>query len=265
MSKLIQRIERLGKDTPAPMGFGVAARRQPQPTMVLLAAAADAKAAAALGETPVDGVLLRTGPRNVSAAAKTLSKSAIAPWGVEADTLSIDEMKTLGEAGADFVTLTSFASTLEPLHDAEVGRLLIVPADMKEEHAHSLEVMPIDAVVYAETVTAPLTLDALMQIATARCEIGRPFLLPVSGVLTAWEMECLREIGVEGVVADVESVGTEGLQALAQAIRDLPRRRPRNDAGSPLLPLTRPHVHHSHDDDDGEDDDFDPGDPDDLP
>ena len=40
MSKLVQRLERLGRDTPAPMGFGLSARRQPPPQMLLLASCA---------------------------------------------------------------------------------------------------------------------------------------------------------------------------------------------------------------------------------
>ncbi|MDE2969420.1 MAG: hypothetical protein OXT51_04890 [Chloroflexota bacterium] len=262
MSKLIQRIERLNKDAPAPMGFGAAARRQPMPTMVLLAATAEPEAVANANGVALDAVIFRGDGVDGAAAAKAMQALPDVPWGAQANTLSQGEVSALVEAGADFVSLTGLTSALDALRDEDVGKLLVVPVDLKEEHARSLEVMPVDAVMYADAVASPLTLEVLMHLATARCEIGRPFLLPVHGALTAWELECLREIGVEGVVADLETTNAEGLQALSDAIRGLPRRKSRGESLSATLPRLGGRARPQHDDDD---DDFDPDDPDDLP
>ena len=262
MSKLIQRIERLGKDAPAPMGFGAAARRQPMPTMVLLAATAEPEAVANADGVALDGVIFRGDGADAAAASQAMQSMPDVPWGAQVNTLSADDVSALVQAGADFVSLTGLTSSLDALRNEDVGKLLVIPVDLKEEHAHSLEVMPVDAVVYADAVASPLTLEVLMHLATARCEIGRPFLLPVHGALTAWELECLREIGVEGVVADLETTNAEGLKALSEAIRGLPRRKSRGDSGSPIVPRVSSRPQHQHDDDD---DDFDPDDPDDLP
>ena len=260
MSKLIQRIERLGKDTPAPIGFGAAARRQPMPTMVLLAATAVPDAVADLGGASLDGVIFRGNGVDAASASQAMKALPDVPWGAQANTLTADDVGMLVEAGADFVSLTGLTSALDAVRDEDVGRLLVIPVDLKEEHARSLEVMPVDAVVYADAVASPLTLEVLMHLATARCEIGRPFLLPVHGALSAWELECLREIGVEGVVADLETTGADALSALSDAIRALPRRKSRGDLGSPSLPRTSARAQQQPDDDD----DFDPEDPDDL-
>ena len=263
MSKLIQRIERLNKDAPAPMGFGAAARRQPTPTMALLAATADPEAVGGATGVALDGVIFRGEGIDGAAAAKAMEALPEVPWGTQANALSQGEVSALVEAGADFVSLTGLTSSLDALRDEDVGKLLVVPVDLKEEHAHSLEVMPVDAVIYADAVASPLTLEVLMHLATARCEIGRPFLLPVHGPLTAWELECLREIGVEGVVADLETTNAEGLQALWEAIRGLPRRKSRGESFSATLPRMGGGRARPQQDDD--DDDFDPDDPDDLP
>ncbi len=262
MSKLIQRIERLGKDAPAPMGFGAAARRQPMPTMVLLAATAEPAAVANADGVTLDAVIFRGDGADAAAASQAMQSLPGVPWGAQVNALDPGDVSALVEAGADFVSLTGLTSSLDALRDDEVGKLLVVPVDLKEEHAHSLEVMPVDAVVYADAVASPLTLEVLMHLATARYEIGRPFLLPVHGALTAWELECLREIGVEGVVADLETTNADGLKALAEAIRGLPRRKSRGDAGSPIVPRVSSRPRPQQDDDD---DDFDPDDPDDLP
>lgn len=259
MSKLIQRIERLGKDTSTPMGFGAAARRRPTPTMVLLAATAEPQAIGNLDGATLDGVIFRGEGVEARTAAQAMELLPEVPWGAQRNALASDEVSALVEAGADFVSLTGLTSALDAVRDEQVGKLLVVPVDLREEHARSLEVMPVDAVVYAEAVRSPLTLEALMHLATARCEIGRPFLLPVHGALTAWELECLREIGVEGVVADLETTDAEGLKALSQAILSLPRRRARGDTATPSLPRISSRLQPEPDDD------FDPDDPDDLP
>ena len=262
MSKLVQRIERLSKDAPAPMGFGAAARRQPMPTMVLLAATAEPQAVAGLDGVALDGVIFRGDDADASAAAQAMQSLPGVPWGAQSNALAADDVSALVNAGADFVSLTGLTSALDALHDEDVGKLLVVPVDLKEEHARSIEVMPVDAVIYADAVASPLTLEVLMHLATARCEIGRPFLLPVHGALTAWELECLREIGVEGVVADLETTDADALKALSEAIRGLPRRKSRGDSPSPTLPRVGGGPRTRRDDDD--DPDFDPDDPDDL-
>ena len=260
MSKLIQRIERLGKDTPAPMGFGAAARRQPMPTMVLLAATAEPQSMPSLDGVTLDGVIFRGDGADGAAASQAMQSLPDVPWGAQSNALAADDVAALVNAGADFVSLTGLTSSLDAIHDDNIGKLLVVPVDLKEEHARSLEVMPVDAVVYADAVASPLTLEVLMHLATARCEIGRPFLLPVHGALTGWELECLREIGVEGVIADLETTDAGALKALSEAIRGLPRRKSRGDSPSPTLPRIGGQSLPQQDDDD-----FEPDDPDDLP
>ena len=73
MSKLIQRIERLGKDTPAPLGFGAATRRKATPSMVLLACVSNLKSIKELEGVFLDGVLFPIGYSSVSDMAKASS------------------------------------------------------------------------------------------------------------------------------------------------------------------------------------------------
>jgi hypothetical protein len=261
MSKLIQRIERLGKDTPAPLGFGAASRRQVAPTMVLLASTADPKAATQLKGISLDGVLFTPGTVTASALAKAASGLTDVPWGAQVQSPTTDQVKELVDAGCDFITVTGMSASLEALHNEDLGKFLVVSPDLKEEHAHSMEVMPIDAVVYSDAVSSPLDLQSLLQLASDRGEIGSAFLLPVKGSLTTWELECLREIGVEGVIVDLASTDVASITALVQAIAELPRRRSRTEMSSPSLPRVSARAQVQDDDDD--DDDY-PESPDDL-
>ena len=261
MSKLIQRIERLGKDGPAPLGFGAASRRQPTPTMVRLASVADPSAAKKLDGISLDGLLFTPGTATGSTLAEAASGLKDVPWGVQVQNPTSDQVKELVGAGCDFITMTGLAAPLEALHDEELGKLLVVSAELKEEHAHSMEVLPVDVVLYANAMSSPLNLESLLELAAVRGEIGIPFLVLVNGALTTWELECLRGIGVEGVVADLASTDVDTLKALSQRIRDLPRRRARSDSASPSLPHVSARAQPLQDDEGDEE----PEDPDDFP
>ncbi len=250
MSKLIQRIERLGKDTPAPLGFGAATRRRAAPTMVLLASTSDSSAANKLNGVPLDGLLFTADKATASALGKATSGLKDVPWGVQLQDPSVNQMKELGDAGCDFIALTGMAASLEALHNDDLGKFLVVAEGINENQSHSLEVMPVDGVVYADAVSSPLNLERLLQLASVRGEIGSCFLIPVNGTLTTWELECLREIGVEGVIVDLESTDIDALKALGQAIADLPRRRLRTELSAPSLPRVSAQAQTPDDDDD---------------
>ena len=57
MSKLIQRIEQVGKPTPAPLGFGVATRQQPALSFVVIASTAVESKASTVDQGQADAVL----------------------------------------------------------------------------------------------------------------------------------------------------------------------------------------------------------------
>ena len=257
MSKLIQRIERLGKDTPAPLGFGAATRRKPNPTMVLLASTSNLKAINKLEGVSMDGLLFSMESSTGVELAKAASTLKDVPWGYQVENPTADQIKGLVEAGCDFITVTGLDAPLEALRNDDIGKFLVVSSELKEEQAHSLEVLPVDAVIYADSISSPLNLETLLKLAAVRGEIGSAFLLPVKGRLSAWELECLREIGIEGVIVDLESTDTNELKNLNQSILDLPRRRPRNDFSSPSLPRVSAHdqvIDDDDDDDEGDDD-----------
>ena len=57
----------------------------------------------------------------------------------------------------------------------------------------------------------------------------------LSGIPSAWEVECLRDVGVDGVVVDAAHAGAAELEAVKQHILALPRRRPRGERPSPSV------------------------------
>lgn len=259
MSKLIQRIERLGRAAPAPMGFGAAARQQVTPAMVLVGSTSDLGKLSDLGDSGLDAVLYRPPSGDADAAAKAADASGVLFWGVYSATPTTDGLHALEEKGCDFVALDALTVPIEALHQDEMGRLLIVSFELRKEDARALEPLPLDAVLLSEPLPSPLTLEHLLRLAMLRGEIGLPFLLPIAAPPSAWEVECLREVGVEGLVPDLDSATLEDLQSLTKAVRSMPRRRPRGERSTPTLPHVRVSARASHPehDDEGDDEDDD--------
>lgn len=229
MSKLVQRLERLGRDAPAPMGFGFSARRQPAPQMLLLASCAAPEELSQDALAHLDGVLL-TSPNPDGEV-----KAGDAPWGVTLPEVTADDIASLREKGCDFIALSAGGILLDAMKDEELGRVMVTPRDLSTEQAHSLGDLPIDAVLLTEPLSPPMTLQALMDLSALRGEIAKPALVLLSGVPSAWEVECLRDIGVDGVVVDAAHAGAADLEALKQHILALPRRRPRGERPAPSV------------------------------
>jgi len=240
MSRLVQSLERLYKGaSAAPLGFGFqrAAQKEKPAVMVLISASAKADAllqAAALSE----GVLLQpTGHSPSAAALKKVSEGAKdAMWGVRSDQLKAEQVKSLKEQGCDFVVLTSTDVPLEVLQGEDLAKVLVLPQGLKEEQARTIESAPIDVVMASQPLSTPLTLQTLLDVAEVRWLVNKPFLQPVLDAPSRWELECLRDIGVDGLVLLSDSASAESLQSLHDRLREVPAKRPKSDRAVALLP-----------------------------
>lgn len=236
MSKLIQRIEQVGKSTPAPLGFGVATRQQPAPAFAIIASTAVESRASTVGEGQADGVLFTPDTVDIEALASAASCLGDIPWGVRLQNADRASVESLREKGCDFIAFLPSGVALDALQDDELGRLLVVTPDMDKEQAHILEDLPMDAALFAQAPPKKLTLEVLLELAAHRNQIGRFFLLPVTDVPSIWDLECLRNIGVEGLVLNLDQAEAGALEALQERIRELPKPKPRNERHAALIP-----------------------------
>jgi hypothetical protein len=93
-----------------------------------------------------------------------------------------------------------------------------------------------DAALFAQVPPKKLTLEVLLELAAHRNQIGKSFLLPITHAPSTWELECLRNIGVEGLVLNLDQADAGALGALHGRIRDLPKPKPRSERHAALLP-----------------------------
>ncbi len=253
MSKLIERLEKVGTVAPAPMGF--AAGRAPERSPALLIISLSGAKDAAASDSQTDGFIIsvpKASNAQLKAAQKAVGDRLWGLWPGTATGVSLDDIK---EQGGDFVVFSSVDTPSELLADEEIGRLFVIPVEFPEELGHSMEEFPVDAVVISGLEDAsPLTVKALMQVRAVRDFIPRPLLLLRSRPLSRGELVVLQDVGLQGLVVDSSKVSAEDVARMAEDIKDLPPRKQKRDHPSALLPrmsLGAPESH-QHDDDDEE-------------
>lgn len=235
MSKLLDLLERIRDGAPAPLGFG-AARTENLPGMALIGRTRRAT-------RPSRG----RRPRGLSRAAVTHLDAAIVdrgnsadylaemgrllddlPWGAAVTDLAAADAAALRESGADLVALTLNGSAAA-LADAEnLARLLIAEPDWDDRELRAIAALPVDALILDLTAVAgPWTLADLVKVGALSRRVDKYILVEVSQPPNAPDLAALRDIGVNGLIASLETMDAAALAALKSDLRNMPRPRPR--------------------------------------
>jgi hypothetical protein len=108
-----------------------------------------------------------------------------------------------------------------------MARILCIEPSIEIEQLRAIDALPIDAVLLSMTgVSAPWTLADLATIAGISQRVDKYLLLGVSQLPGAKDLEAIREVGVQALVADVGAVAVESLAKLKAALLDMPKQRP---------------------------------------
>ena len=254
MSKLIERLEKVGTVSPTPMGFGANRAAEKSPAMLLMALSGTMPATSG-SQLKVDSYIIAAGKiaKSELKAAKDLAGDAV--WGLWPDTLTNDSLDALKGEGGDFFIFSTMDTPAEVLAGEELGRLITIPADFPEELGHTLEDIPVDAVLLAGLEeSSPLSVKDLMQIRSVRDLISKPLLLVRSQALSQGELVVLQDVGIQGIVLDMRTMQLDDALKVQGNIDELPPRKTRRDQASALLPrLSQGEISpQSEDDDDGE-------------
>lgn len=231
MSKLLSFLESVGQESPPPLGFGIAARRESKTPLacvgILRKPHPRMKKLLAVG--CLDGVLIAA--KNGGDATDVPNET---PWGIWPDDLPVEGYK---EKGYDFVV--AYPQQLPVGLDDDLARFLVIEPDMDDRFLRTIEDLPVDGVLLTSAgFGSPINVQHLMTIGMVRTMFEKHLLVEVSVELQGKELESLRDMGVVGIAIDLQGVSVASLRQLGQRIKELPQRRPpqgtRGDA--PYLP-----------------------------
>jgi len=221
------------------MGFRVGQSASPPPKMLLVASLAEADAGKSADYVVgADAALLpiSLSPSGVGRLKKASQASNDIPWGGWLRGIGAKEVKQVKKIDCDFVVFPAADTVLAIAGNSEVGRILEVEASLSEDLLHTIDDLPVDAVLIAgeEKEDYFLTWQHLMLFRRFGDAVTKPLLVSVPSVVTADELQLLYEAGVSGVVV---KVGAGGLKGLREAVDKLafPAQGKRRKGGA-LLP-----------------------------
>lgn len=258
MSKLIKLMEQLGRENPPRLGFGMKTVQKPNPEMVLLGLAQDIKALKGKEVSRFDGIIFAT---NNQIGNQLKSKSVLPeeiPWGVVLESPTERDTAQLLQEGCDFIALSNLNVKVEATKEEDLGHFLFMPADLSQEDQQALVGLPIDGIFFEDISSGDWTLEGLLRLSRFRREIGKTFILKLSAIPSSWELECLHNIGIEGLLIEIEKQSKKDINTLSDLIEALPKK---SNQSQKLIPSLGNLPNHSDDpieqpDDDDDDDDF---------
>ncbi len=243
MSRFIDKLNRLSRAEPQPIGFRTTHPVSPMPKIQLVATLAQESVESLTDYVAgADAGLLRIS--KLSSGAKTLQKISQAvsdiPWGGWLQGSGLGQIKQMTKTGCDFVVFPATNTPLAILQNDEVGKILEVEASLSEGLLRAANELPIDAVLIASEQKEGyfLTWQHLMLFQRFADLLSKSLLVCIPSTVTAGELQALWEAGVDGVLIEVTAEQPQDrLKELRQVIDKLsfpsPRKREKIE---PLLP-----------------------------
>ena len=158
-------------------------------------------------------------------------------WGVSAPGIDQERMASLKDAGCDFVVFDSSANATV-LNDEDLGKIMRVGKDLSEGAAAAIHDLPIDgALLTADDLRLPLSVQDLIDIDTVRGMLGKPFLIDVPTELSTPELEVIRDTGTAALAVDILSKAVRELAERVDSLKPKRQRSGRRDELTPSVPL----------------------------
>jgi hypothetical protein len=241
MSKLADKIRKITRVEPAPLGFGIAATRPRPPSLLLMVhgPASSMRPPADLAKAGLDALLLSLNPdKEATEAARWAKAAGELPCGLLIPSAASETVATLKQAGIDFLVFEADSANADALLDTEMGYVLSLAGEPSDSLLRAMADFPVDALWLADW-HGPLTLRSQLELHRIYLLARSPLLVPIRADIGASDLQCLRDAGVVGVAVDGrEHSAWDRLPALRQAIDGLPSRaRRREERPEAVLPV----------------------------
>jgi hypothetical protein len=231
MSRLIDELKKLAQVTPPPMGFRASRQVEVTPKVLIIASL---DISLPVADAPIDSIdgadalLLYSDKSNMTAKAiqKIIEPLPNIPWGVALEDNDDKQAAVSIEAGCDFVVFSAASRLSTVTHNGKVGKVLQVESSMDDGLLRAVNDLPVDALLVADTPEAGgnLVWHQLMILQHLGNLISKPLIVPVPASITEVELKVLGEIGIDGVMVELDATKTGELKKLRQAISKLPPR-----------------------------------------
>ncbi len=257
MSKISERLSKLGQTERSGFGFGASSASTKIPVILV---GVTAKTAAAAKGIDADIYLVDS---NSKGEAQSTAVADAEIWGVSVSGGTSKAIDAAIEAGADFVVAEGESAPGSTLRDDETGKGYVVSTDASEDRAKAIDAGPFDFLILDGTsLKFPLTVGTVLDVQEQLGKYSRHVFLGMNQVPDQENLELLRDIGISGLLYDSDVVKDSDLKSLRESIDKLEPKKPKSSTGA-VLPRSGEsssaadagddHDHdHEHDDEDWE-------------
>ncbi len=242
MSRLIDKFHKAAQSSAPLMGFRTSRSTTPEPgLLIIVSGSLDAiqnisdvsKASAVLVSPDTSPVTAE----NIKKIVETLPDT---PVGLYMEDAGDKEITTMTGAGADFLVFPASSRVFTTPDDKKSGRIIQIESAMDDSLLRSVNNLPVDAVLLADTFEGnALIWHQIMIFHHLANTLAKPLIINIPGNTTETELKALWEAGADGVVVEAGSLKTGGLKKLREIIGKLPpRSAKKQDKMGALLPRT---------------------------
>ena len=158
-------------------------------------------------------------PKDVNDATENLDGK---PWGVKVSGLSRDNAQAYQDSGSDALVFDIEGTSASALVNDELARFLCVEANMEDKDLRAVSSLPIDGFLMSLTQgNDGLTLGDLALVGSVSRRSDKYILLEVQKPIEGKDLEALRDIGVHGLLVDVDAMGLDNLKSLKTSLMEM--------------------------------------------
>ncbi len=224
MSRFIDKLDRVRRGQPEPIGFRASKSASPRPRIQLVAGFTQEHGDQLAGAvTGADAALLRI--TRLSPGLKTLEKTAETvpdiPWGGWRKNSGAGEMAQIAKAGGDFMVFPAAGTPLVTAQKSEIGKIIEVEISLGDGLLRAINRLPVDAVLIAgqDAGDYSLTWEDLIRFRRFTDALSKPLLVTIPDTAGSDELQALWEAGVSGLVVELKAdTPPDRLKELRQAI-----------------------------------------------
>jgi len=251
LSKISERLTKLGQTERSGFGFGAKAASTKIP--VILIGVTVTNAAEAKG---IDADLFVLSADSKGAAQATPIDGAEI-WGASVSGGTSKDIETAVEAGADFILVEGESTPGSALRDDDTSKGFVVGNDVSEDRTKAINAGPFDFLILDGTdLKLPLNVGSVLDIQEDLAKYSQHIFLSVSAIPDQENLELLRDIGISALIYDGNTAVNADLTSLRKVIDQLEPKKQKSNAGATLPRAGESsvqeddHEEHDHSDDD---------------
>ena len=224
MSKIADRLTKLGHTERTGFGFGVPSSSKKIPVILIVITIdkpTDIEGLAA------DVFILSPGPKGAPRT-KTLKDADL--WGVALAGGTDSNITTAVGMGADFLVIEAESTPGSALRDDDTGKGLVVDLNISKKRAKAIDNGPFDFLILDGTsINLPLNVGGFLELQEQLANYSRHIFLRLTQIPSNQDLELLRDIGISALLYDFKAAAKIEFTALKESIDQL---EPKKDKSS---------------------------------